>query len=35
VSNKSFSLEELANLAMGEIAGDAQLRITGFASLEN
>jgi UDP-3-O-[3-hydroxymyristoyl] glucosamine N-acyltransferase len=34
VSNKSFSLEELASRAEGEIAGDAQLRITGFASLE-
>lgn len=34
MSNKSFSLEELANLAMGEIAGDGQLRITGFAPLE-
>lgn len=34
MSNISFSLEELANLVMGEIAGDAQLRITGFAPLE-
>jgi UDP-3-O-[3-hydroxymyristoyl] glucosamine N-acyltransferase len=34
VSKNSFSLEELANHVMGEIAGDGQLRITGFAPLE-
>jgi len=34
VSNKSYSLEELAQVAMGEIAGDSQLQITGFAPLE-
>lgn len=34
MSNKSFSLEELAELAMGVIVGDLHLRITGFAPLE-
>ncbi len=34
MSKKQYSLEELAALAMGEIAGDAQLMISGFAPLE-
>jgi len=34
VSNISFSLEELAIVADGEIVGDKQLQITGFAPLE-
>ena len=34
MSNKSYRLEELAHVAMGEIAGDPQLQITGFAPLE-
>ncbi len=34
MSKKSFSLEELAKVATGEIAGDAQLVISGFAPLE-
>lgn len=34
MSKKRFSLDELAQVAMGEIAGDPQLQITGFAPLE-
>jgi len=34
VSNTSFSLEELAKLTDGELAGDAGLMISGFAPLE-
>ncbi len=34
VSNTSFSLEELAKLTNGELAGDASLLIRGFAPLE-
>lgn len=34
MSKKSFSLKELAELATGEIAGDEQLLISGFAPLE-
>ncbi len=34
MEKKSFTLEELANVAEGEVAGDKQLEITGFAPLE-
>lgn len=34
MSNRSFSLEELAKLTDGELAGDASLIISGFAPLE-
>jgi UDP-3-O-[3-hydroxymyristoyl] glucosamine N-acyltransferase len=34
VSNKSFSLEELAELTNGECAGNVHLMISGFAPLE-
>lgn len=34
LKKESFSLEELAKLAEGEVAGNSQLRISGFAPLE-
>ncbi len=34
MSNTRFSLEELARCAMGEVLGDPQLQIQGFAPLE-
>jgi len=34
VKKKQFSLEELAGVAEGEVAGDGQVQITGFAPLE-
>ncbi|RUM47304.1 MAG: UDP-3-O-(3-hydroxymyristoyl)glucosamine N-acyltransferase, partial [Desulfocapsa sp.] len=34
MEKKSFSLEELAAVAEGEVVGDAQLQITDFAPLE-
>ena len=34
MNNNSFTLEELANVADGEVAGDKQIEIIGFAPLE-